>query len=201
MLVKSVGLFLASQVGSVFLEPVNPTRSFQEVHTFVCQAQGGPGSIFQWTFEGSILKDADITSTSLKSTLTINNVSASDGGEYICTVSNIVSNASNSSTLYVSPYIVTNPIKTITALNGTSFSELECVAEAFPSPTYTWTQVTGPGSPRTIVDSSDSGILAFTPLVFSNYGAYVCTASSNGLMKNSSISTVYSKFTCFSSIT
>ena len=186
--------FTVSPEISAPLGPVNPIRSFQEAHSFTCQALGGPDSTFEWTFNGSVLTDANISSTSLESTLTITNVSASNGGEYTCTVSNFVGNASNSSTLYVSPYIVANPDDILTAMNGTTGLELECVAEAFPSPTYTWTQLTGPLGPI-VVDDSDSGILTFSPVVFfDDYGTYVCTASSNGLMVNSSMSTIYSKF-------
>ena len=155
--------------------------------------------MFEWTLNGSALIDANITSTLLQSTLTINNVSASDGGEYTCTVSNLAGNASSSSTLYVSPYIVTNPDEILTAINGTAMLELECVAEAFPSPTYTWTKLTGPNSTVTVVDGSDSGTLAFSPVIFfDDYGTYVCTASSNGVTVNSSVSTVYSKSSDFS---
>ena len=187
--------FAVSPEGSVLLDPVNPTRSFQETHTFNCKAQGGPNNTFEWAFNGSAPTDANITSTYLQSTLTISNVSASNGGEYTCTVSNLAGNASNSSTLYVSPYIVTNPSEILTSTNGTAALELECVAEAFPRPTYTWMQLTGPLGPMTVVEDSDSGILAFSPeMYFDDYGTYVCTAFSNGLMVNSSVSTVYSKF-------
>ena len=184
-----------SSNGSVLLEPINPTRSFEETHTFTCETMGGPNNTFEWTFTGSALMDANITSTSLQSTLTISNVTESEGGEYTCTVSNLAGNDSDSSTLYVSPYIVTNPNDTLTAINGTQGLELECGAEAFPSPTYTWTQLTGPPAPRTVVNDSDSGVLEFFPkLDFDDYGTYVCIASSNGIMVNSSVSTVYCKF-------
>ena len=151
--------------------------------------------MFEWTLNGSILTNANITSTSMQSTLTINNISASNGGEYTCTVSNLAGNASSSSTLYVSPYIVTNPVQILTATNGTTMRVVECEAAAFPFPTYTWTKLTGPGSPMVIVDESNSGIVVFSPeIMFNDYGTYVCTVSSNGLMVNSSVSTVYSEF-------
>ena len=152
--------------------------------------------MFEWTFNKTVLTNANITSTSMQSILTINTISASDGGEYTCTVSNLAGNASNSSTLYVSPYIVTNPVQILTATNGATMRVLECEAAAFPLSTYTWTKLTGPGFPMVIVNESDSGILAFSPEIkFSDYGTYVCTVSSNGQMVNSSISTVYSEFT------
>ena len=179
---------------SVLLDPVDPTTIFQETHTFTCQALGGPNSTFEWTFNGLALTVANITSTYLKSTLTISNVSVSNGGDYTCIVIYLASNASNSSTLYVSPYIVTNPNERLTAINGTAGLEIECVAEAFPSSTYTWTKLTGVLGPTTVVDNSDSGILTFYPLVFfDDYGTYVCTASSNGIVVNSSVTTVYGK--------
>ena len=177
----------------MLLDPINPTRGFQAVHNFTCQAQGGPNNMYEWTFNGSSLTTANTTSTSMLSTLTINNISASNGGEYTCSVSNLAGNASNSSTLYVSPYIVTHPVEKLTVINGT-VNVLECVAEAFPSPTYTWTKLTGPDFPMVVVQESASGTLLFSPEIkFSDYGTYVCTASSNGLMVNSSVSTVYGK--------
>ena len=186
--------FAVSPEGAVLLGPINPARGFQAVHSFTCQAQGGPDNMFEWTFNGSSLSTANTTSTSMLSTLTISNISASDGGEYTCTVSNLAGNASNSSTLYVSPYIVINPVENLTVTNGT-VNVLECVAKAFPSPTYSWTKLTGPGSPMVVVQESVSGTLLFSPEIeFSDYGAYVCTASSNGLMVNFSVSTVYSEF-------
>ena len=189
-------LFAVSPEESVLLDPIDPTRNFQDVHNFTCQAQGGPDNMFEWTFNGSTLTNANITSTSMQSTLTINGISASNGGEYTCTVSNLAGNASNSSTLYVSPYIVTNPVQIFTATKGATMRVLECEAAAFPLPTYTWTKLTGPGSPMVTVNESDSGILVFSPeIMFNDYGTYVCTVSSNGLMVISSVSTVYSEFT------
>ena len=184
-----------SPEGSVLLDPIISTRSFEETHTFTCGAMGGPNNTFEWTFNGSAPMDANITSTSLESTLTISNVTASDGGEYTCTVSNLAGNASNSSTLYVSPYIVTNPVQILLAINDTTMEVLECVAEAFPSPTYTWRKLTGPGSPMVVVQDSGLGTLMLSSIgEFEGYGTYICAASSNGLMVNSSVSTVHSEF-------
>ena len=178
----------------MLLDPINPTRVFQEVHNFTCQTEGGPDNMFEWTFNGSALTNSNIVSASMQSTLTINNISASNGGEYTCIVSNVAGNASNFSTLYVSPYIVINPVQNFIATNGTIMNFLECVAAAFPSPTYTWTKLTGPGSPMVVVNGSDFGTLIFSPVVeFIDYGTYICTATSDGLSVNSSLSTVYSK--------
>ena len=179
------------------LDPIDLTRNFQEVHTFICQAQGGPDNMFEWTFNGFILNNTNITATSFWSTLTINSISALNGGEYTCTVSNLAGNASNSSTLYVSPYIVVNPVEVLTTTNDTTMSVLQCVAAAFPSPTYTWTKLTGPGSPMVVVNANDSGVFTFSLMSeFEDYGMYICTASSNSLHVNSSLSTVYSKSIC-----
>ena len=187
--------FTVSPEGSVLLDPVNLTSSIQEVHSFTCHAQGGPDNMFEWTFNGSTLSNANITSASLQSTLTINNILASNGGEYTCTVSNLAGNASNSSTLYVSPYIVINPVKDLTGINGAVMKVLVCVAEAFPNPAYIWTKLTGPGSPMEAVNNGELGTLVFFPgIEFDDYGMYICTASSNDLMVNSSVSTIHSEF-------
>ena len=50
--------------------------------TFTCGAMGGPGNSFQWSHNGQDL------SGETTSTLTLTNISASDDGNYTCTVSN-----------------------------------------------------------------------------------------------------------------
>ena len=72
---------------------------------------------------------------------------------------------------------------------------LECEAASFPSPTYTWLKLTGPGSPMVVVNDGNTGTLLFSPVIeFDDYGAYICAASSRGHTVNSTVSTVYSEF-------
>ena len=174
-----------SPEGSVLLDPVDETRDFDDTHIFTCSAQGGPNNAFQWFFNGSSVTPSSPT----ESSYTVSNVSASDGGQYTCVVSNAAGNSSNSTTLFVSPYIVTDPTFRLLSSNG-SQQELECEAEAFPEPTYAWTKLTGPNSPMVVFKSNSSGVLMLQT-VFGTEGAYVCTASSRGLSVNSSQSTVY----------
>ena len=174
-----------SPKGSVLLDPVDVTRDRFDMHVFTCSAQGGPNNAFQWFFDGSPVTPSSPT----ESDYTISNISASDGGQYTCVVSNAAGNASNSTTLFVSPYIVTDPTSLVLSSNG-SQQVLECEAEAFPAPTYAWTKLTGPDSPMIVVESSSSGNLMLQT-VFGSEGAYVCTASSRGLTVNSSQSTMY----------
>ena len=57
-----------------------------------CQSDGGPQLEYAWIFEGS-----EIASTS---TLTIDNVTASNGGDYTCNVSNDAGYENDTITIY-----------------------------------------------------------------------------------------------------
>ena len=178
-----------SPEGSVLLGPVDETRDFQDTHTFTCSAQGGPGNTFQWFFNGSLATNGQTSFSPAESNYTISNVSASDGGQYTCVVSNAAGNSSETTTLFVSPYIITDPATTLLSSNG-SLQQLECEAEAFPAPTYTWTKLTGPNSPMVVFESNSSGLLMLQT-VFNSEGTYVCATFSRGVTVNSSESTVY----------
>ena len=173
----------------MLLDPEDATRNFQDTHVFTCSAQGGPDNTFQWFFNGSAATNGQNSSSPTQSNYTINNVSASDGGQYTCVVSNAAGNSSETTTLFVSPRIITNPVSPLLSSNG-SLQQLVCMAEAFPAPTYAWTKLTGPNSPMAVFESNSSGLLTLLT-DFGSEGAYVCTASSRGLMVNSSQSIVY----------
>ena len=61
--------------------------------TFTCGSLGGPGNTFEWSFNGQILSGATDVS------LTISNVTASDGGNYTCEVTNSAGSGSDAATL------------------------------------------------------------------------------------------------------
>ena len=61
--------------------------------TFTCGSLGGPGNTFEWSFNGQILSGATDVS------LTISNVTASDGGNYTCEVANSAGSGSDAATL------------------------------------------------------------------------------------------------------
>ena len=58
----------------------NNTYSDGEQLVLNCQSDGGPQLEYNWIFSGSVIANT--------STLTINNVNASNGGDYTCNVTN-----------------------------------------------------------------------------------------------------------------
>ena len=59
-----------------------------------CSSDGGPVLEYTWLFSGDVIPNANT------STLTINSVTSTDGGNYICDVTNIAGNANNIITVY-----------------------------------------------------------------------------------------------------
>ena len=59
-----------------------------------CLSDGGPVLEYTWLLSGNIIPNAN------NSTLTINNVITTDGGNYYCNVTNIAGNANNFITVY-----------------------------------------------------------------------------------------------------
>ena len=103
------------------------------------------------------------------SMLKIMNVDASSGGSYMCTVSNAAGNDSASTTLYVTPYIVT-PLEEQTLTTNGSNVNVSCDADGFPSPTVSWVDMTN----AEVVNMS---LLEFSPVVFGDEGLYRCVAT------------------------
>ena len=97
-----------------------------------------------------------------------------------------------SAMLNVNPIIVTNPVEVIADNPGT-ITQIECEAEAFPPPTYNWTQQLG-STTVFVSESSDSGVFEFSPLAFGDEGIYQCFATSNGLTVNSTTTAVSGEY-------
>ena len=57
-----------------------------------CLSEGGPELNYSWLFEGSVIANTII--------LVIDNVSATDGGDYICNVTNAAGSDSENITVY-----------------------------------------------------------------------------------------------------
>ena len=137
--------------------------SFQDNVTLTCSANGGPPISYQWQKNGMTLSNED------QSTLQLNLVSAADGGEYTCVVSNAAGSANTSVMLYIQPYIVVHPQQQILAslLENVTFI---CVAEGFPPPSYSWMRegsVVSMNQNYSITASQSSG------------GVYTCMAFSS----------------------
>ena len=141
--------------------------------------------MFQWQRNGM-----DVTGGQ-QSTLELNSVSATDGGEYTCVVSNAAGNDSINTTLYIRPYFTTQPMSVSTEAGQNE--TLTCEAEGFPEPTIQWFRDNGAdfGMNVTGMDTSD---LMFTPVQFGDEGDYYCTATSNGESTNSSTVTLTGGF-------
>ena len=140
--------------------------------TFNCSSQGGPGNRYYWQRNGTDL----LTETS--NILTIVDVNASVGGDYACVVSNDAGSDNATTTLYVTPVIVSQPTSIGTA-NGTVV-RLNCRAQGFPSPVYMWTKdgVDQSAIPTPTIDMDGTSILEFSPVEFGDEGTYQCVAHS-----------------------
>ena len=68
--------------------------------TYTCYADGGPGNSYQW------LRLRDNKVLSVEQELTLNNTDPMDGGDYQCTITNIVGNMTSVTTLKGKIYII-----------------------------------------------------------------------------------------------
>ena len=153
-----------SPEGSVRVDPDFQVLSRFDSINLTCSSLGGPDNAYQW------LKDGVDIANKTRQVLTVSNVSAVDGGEYSCVVSNAAGNETVDSTLYIKPYITADPVSDVLSLTGRNVS-FECEAESFPSPRYFWEKVSDNG---TIV--SASRVLSLSPVVFGDEGVYRCVA-------------------------
>ncbi len=132
-------------------------------------ALGGPGNTYQWSRDGSELTNEILP------TLTLENITAANGAEYTCTVSNAAGNDTATTTLNVAAEILVDPVD-VSSCDGT-MSNLTCEAEGFPAPTYRWEHA---GGIESNVFGEDTNTLQFLPVLFGNEGIYFCVASSGG---------------------
>ena len=101
----------------------------------MCTSRGGPNNTYQWQ-----ANDTDIPGETMEM-LMLADVGASTGGMYTCVVTNAAGDDSDNTYIFISPYFITEPVDRLTA-NGSSIT-LQCVAEAFPSPSYQWARTDG----------------------------------------------------------
>ena len=160
--------------------PSNILRHGDNV-SLTCSARGGPENVFQWQKNGEDLPGENQT------TFQLTLVSATDGGEYTCVVSNAAGNDSTSITLYIRPYFTSQPMS-IDSEAGQN-ATFTCEADGFPEPTFEWFR---PDSEEfgVNVTGMNTNTLMFTPVQFGDEGDYYCTATSNGTSINSSTVTL-----------
>ena len=138
--------------------------NFGDNVTLECSARGGPDNVFQWQ------KNKEDLPGENQITLQFTLVSAADGGEYTCVVSNAAGNESLSVTLYLLPYITANPQSRLLA----SFRDnrtFNCEALGFPFPNYWWEKEGQPG----VVSFEQN--LVFGAVAYDDGGVYRCVAS------------------------
>ncbi len=150
--------------------------------TLECASMGGPDNTFQW-----LLNEAERAS---ESSLILQSVRAVDGGVYTCVVSNAAGTSNATTSIFISPYFTSQP-QAMGGANDTVVT-LTCEAEAFPAPTYQWSQADG-GMIRTGVMGQTTALLMFDPLLFRDEGDYVCNATSMGVTIQSQPATLSGK--------
>ena len=159
---------IVSTEGGVAVSPVDMVSLRGQNVTLSCSSLGGPNNIFQWQKDEEVVANDTI--------LTLVDIDASSGGDYTCTVSNLAGNDSATTTLYVAPYFVTQPMNVETS-NGEGVN-ITCEAEAFPNPQYLWMKNGGSEMIRegVVIDDTPNS-LRFRPVAFGDEGGYNCVAS------------------------
>ena len=162
---------------------VNQTQHRGDAAVLMCTSQGGPNNTYQWQ-----ANDTDIPGETTE-TLTMANVNASTGGMYTCVVTNAAGSDSDSTFIFIAPYFISEPVN-LEATNGTSVT-LQCVAEAFPSPSYLWARTDRQPIREEVITASN--LLNIDPVLFGYQGDYYCIATSREEVARSRDATLTSK--------
>ena len=141
--------------------------SLNQAVCLMCNGSGGPNNTYEWMKDGNVL-DGEVDNT-----LALNIINGSSGGNYTCILRNAAGNDSDSTILYVAPYII-NPLEEkVFTMNGSTLSII-CEADGFPSPEVMWARI-HENMTGTVV--STTSLLDMNPVVFGNEGLYRCIVS------------------------
>ena len=153
--------YIVSPEGSVIISVSSNISTIGGEVIYNCSSMGGPDNDYAWMKNGENIGN--------ESTLLVTDIDASSGGSYTCLVSNAAGNDSASTTLYVTPYIVT-PLEEQTLTTNGSNVNINCDADGFPNPTVNWVDMTS-------MEVSDRSLLQFSPVLFGDEGLYRCEAT------------------------
>ena len=163
-----IAVCAVSPIAVISPSSINQAHQFGDDATLQCTSMGGPGNTYQWLLNGSNI----VGETS--GTLTLANVTAANGGEYTCHVSNTAGNDTDSTYVFIAPYFTTQPMDI--AVHIESSGNLSCVAEAFPYPEYQWERVDGEPIRPDIVTSESTFVIS--SIMLGDEGDFFCNASS-----------------------
>ena len=152
---------IVSPEGTVTVSASITISSIGRNVTFSCFVMGGPNNSYQWMMNDTVVGN--------DKSLVVIVTDTSSGGEYTCTVSNAAGVGSNSTTLYVAPYVVT-PLQELTLTTNGDHVNINCYVAGFPSPSVKWVDMND-----TIV--SNTSLLQFSPVKFGDEGLYCCVAT------------------------
>ena len=170
-------VLLVGDLPSITEPPTDTTVNRGNGTTFTCSARQWNTDITWRLPSGEIVfTDPKMEEWTVNSSLTIGDITADDGGIYVCTVLNEAGVTEARAVLSVSLYISGELI----GLNTTSGSveNITCMIEGFPV-SYHWEKM--PGDDDMIVNYSIVSIgrtLQFNPVEFGDEGVYHCVGHS-----------------------
>ena len=131
----------------------------------MCSALGGPNNTFSWEHQA---RPINVTTASL----TIPNISISEGGDYRCIVNNAAGDGSAIATVFIRPTIAA--LDDVLITNGSSV-EFTCEADGIPTPGVSWERIADGNN--TIVSTNST--YTITSATFGDEGNYQCVATSS----------------------
>jgi hypothetical protein len=148
---------------------INQTYNQGDTAMFECTSVVGLNNTYQWQANGTNLENATLPK------LMILKITADNGGEYTCVVSNLAGSHNASTFLFVYPYFLSHPGDVQVSLGSVIL--LTCDAVGFPSPEYLWQRVDGMHMGNAVNDRRDLNIIA----KLGDEGDYYCTAFGRGI--------------------
>lgn len=167
----------------IFLTPSGRSSSKVELRGQVlemeCIAEGLPTPEISWTKMSGDLP-ASASSLHYHKTLSIENVSESDAGDYRCTARNKLGSVHHTIhvTVKAAPYWISGPPKNLVLAPGENVA-LTCRASGTPKPTVTWAMNGIPieNSPKDFSRKVEDDTIIFTDAQIGSSAVYQCNVS------------------------